>query len=218
MTFDEAKQILNLFSIAYPHYYKDFSQDQKRGIVQLWANAFKDINGVIVLKAVEDHVMHSKDKFPPMPGEILDRIIMANRGNYEEEALDGWDMVKRYMRCMNWDRSDYERYTLLPDEIKRVYSYSDLEQMAQRSSMDNDTYEKPRFMKFYQSMAKDRDQKMISSGRINELIEMNKQREEERSISYRWVKADGTVKIVYKDGTTKVLGIEHDGRTDERTD
>lgn len=174
MTFDEAKQILNLFSIAYPHYYKDFSQDQKRGIVQLWTNAFKDINGVIVLKAVEDHVMHSKDKFPPMPGEILDRIIMANRPNYEEEAADAWGTVKAYMRSMDWDNTDYERYLMLPDEIKRVYSYSDLNQMAQRNSQDNDMYEKPRFMKFYQSMAKDRDQKMLSTGRMNELIESRK--------------------------------------------
>lgn len=189
MTFDEAKQILNLFSIAYPHYYKDFSQDQKRGIVQLWANAFKDINGVIVLKAVEDHVMHSKDKFPPMPGEIMERIIMANRPNYEEEAADAWRTVKSYMRGMNWDHSDYDRYLMLPDEIKRVYSYSDLNQMAQRNSNDNDSYEKPRFMKFYHGMAKDRDQKMLSAGRVDELIE-----------------------------SRKALEIEHDGRTEGQTD
>ena len=171
MTFDEAKEILNIFGFTYPHYYKDLTKEQKLGLVGLWAEIFKDVPASTVVKAVKDHIKVSKDKFPPMPGEIAERLVAAGRKPFEEQAREAWEVIKDYMGGMNWDTSDVDRYYRLPDEIQKFYSYAALKEMAMGKSRENEMYEKPRFLKAFADMLKEDEHRKISQGKMSDLLE-----------------------------------------------
>lgn len=72
MTKQEAGQLLAILKAAYPMAYKDMSQQELLGVVNVWQSQFKDIDAKLVLIAL--HKCIKKCKFVPTIAEVNEVI------------------------------------------------------------------------------------------------------------------------------------------------
>lgn len=150
MNSQETIAVLKVLQTAYPQSFRGWGKAQAENFVKLWAEAFKDMPAEIVTQAVKNIIYNSTADFAPNVGQVnaeIKEMAMVN----SIPASAGWDAVKGFMRHCDSNYPDSEEnrvlYDRLPEEVKAMYSMTELLGMAQRSSVDNDTYEKPRFIR-----------------------------------------------------------------------
>lgn len=167
---EEVRQLLTLLKTNYPQSFNMHTKESGTLLLDIWEEGLKDLPANIVLKAVKTMMLNDNREFAPNIGQVRSAIFDLYGKKSEEEALEAWQEVKSFMRGMNWDSSDQERYKKLPENIRHVYSFYEINEMAQRKASDNDTYEKPRFMKMFKDMAEARNQKLLAAGKLPEMI------------------------------------------------
>lgn len=174
MNKEETRQILSVLRISYPQSFRDYTEATGTMLLDLWATVFQGTPAKLVKAAVMDIIAHDNREFAPNPGQINQRILDLYGKNYQQDALEAWETIKGYMRSMNWDTSDVDRYRKLPEGIRRYYSYGALKDMAMGKSRDNDMYEKPKFLRAYAELSEAEDQKLLAEGKIAEVIGYDK--------------------------------------------
>lgn len=81
MTKAEAIKILAVLTAAYPHAYKNMSDDEANGVVMVWTIQFADVPADIVFMALNKAI--SSCKFPPSISEVKSRISAIHWEAYE---------------------------------------------------------------------------------------------------------------------------------------
>lgn len=146
-------EILSILQINYPQSFRGWTDDDREHFVSLWAQAFNDKPVEIVTEAVKNIVYHSDREFAPNIGQVNTEIMnIARRSATDSTAA--WNILRDFMRHMdcNYLEDSREAYDKLPEEIKAMYTLQDIAQLAHNSSVDNDQYVKPQFMKNYEKV------------------------------------------------------------------
>ena len=90
MTREDAKKILQMFQISYPHSYSNMDADEARLFLQLWTDAFKNIPAKAVFDAVKNYIYNTDEKFAPNVGQIRTAIVQFMHGNSFESLFQTW--------------------------------------------------------------------------------------------------------------------------------
>lgn len=134
MTRDETRKILAVLRSAYPTFYKGFSIPELSGIVDLWAEMFKDDPAEVVSYAVKSMIASRTNNFPPNIGEVKAQISKLQHPN-ELTELEAWQLVEKALRNAAYGAA--EEFAKLPERVQRLVGSPD--QLRAWSMMDAET-------------------------------------------------------------------------------
>lgn len=172
MTKEEVKQILTYLKNQFPQSFNHLQTDQDANMfVAIWHDILKDENPKLVQAAVKKLVAENTSGFAPNIGMI--RQMMKNLSGIKMiDADEAWKMVRKVWSNIGSERPDEirEEWEKLPTAVKRIYSPADLVELAfHTTSHDIEAYEKPRFMKSYESIATQEIDKTLMGKSISQL-------------------------------------------------
>lgn len=124
-------------------------------LLQLWYETFKNEDAKLVQSAVFKAIQDNKTSFVPPLG-IIREYMKEISGVRVLDADEAWKMVRKVWSNIGSERPDEirEEWEQLPSAVKKIYSPADLVELAfHTTSHDIEAYEKPRFMKSYESIA-----------------------------------------------------------------
>ena len=163
MTKEEVRQLLVLLKEYYPNSFVHHTAEGSKLIFSVWMETFKDEDTKLVQTAVMKLIQSNTTNFAPTIGEIREKMLELT-GARIMTADEVWNTARKFW-CNLGTRSQSEiepRYKLLPEEVKRMFSISDMIQHADMYTSDVLLYEKPRFMKEYKNIESQHKEKMLS--------------------------------------------------------
>lgn len=113
----ETAEILTVLKAAYPQFYNGLSVEDANGIVDLWAEMFKDEPAAVVALAVKAMIASRTNTFPPNIGEVKAQTLKMQMPQ-EMTAAEAWALV--YRAISNSSYCAREEYDRLPPAIQRL--------------------------------------------------------------------------------------------------
>lgn len=166
MTRDETKQILGYLQCAYP---SAFGGDNLTATVNVWWDAFGDIDVHIVKHAVKNFVKTSK--YAPTIAGIQEQIDLITS---ESMTVDLWG--KMHKAISNGIYGANEEFEKLPPECKRFLGSSEaLKDLAQCESGTINTVVKGQFMKRIDELQKHENVQSGIPAELRAVIAQSKQ-------------------------------------------
>lgn len=160
MTIQETAKIMTILHTAYPRYYANTTDEEKKAALNLWSTMFADDDYKIIAAAVKAVI--STSKFPPTIADIKEklRLLTTPQGMSENEA---WSKVRKAIS--NGYYSSREEFEKLPDECKAiVHAPEQLKAWAQISEDELNTVVASNFMRDFRSNEeRRREQEMLPS-------------------------------------------------------
>ena len=74
MTREDVVEMLSAFKLAYPLFYKGYSEGDAKRVVDLWLSFFKDYDVSLAVKAARNYIANDIKGVPPVIGMILHEI------------------------------------------------------------------------------------------------------------------------------------------------
>lgn len=170
MKYEEVRNILTLLRANYPQSFAYYTDESSKMLLDIWYEGLKGLDSATVKKAVTDIILNDTREYAPNVAQIRKKILESHTNNSDAEALDAWRKVKDFMRLSNHDSSDAEAYHALPETVQFIYTMRDLQSMAMNRSSDNDTYEKPRFLKMYRQLKETAELRIMEAGGLPQLV------------------------------------------------
>jgi hypothetical protein len=144
--------IMAIIKANYPMYYKDKSKQELQSIVNLWHEMFKDDNADLVIRAVKMFIATDNKGFPPVIGQIKNRLVELTSSEQMTEQ-EAWNLVKKAVGRSGWHAE--EEFEKLPPVIKKlVGSPTQLKEWALMETDSFDTVVGSNFMRSYKVKAK----------------------------------------------------------------
>ena len=166
MTRDETKQILGYLQCAYP---SAFGGDNLTATVNVWWDAFGDIDFKILKHAVKNFVKWSK--YAPTIAGIQEQIDLITS---EETNVDLWGRLHKAIS--NGIYGAKEEFEKLPPECKRFLGTAEvLKELAQSDSATINTVVKGQFMKRIDELQKHENVKSGLPDELKAVIAQSKQ-------------------------------------------
>lgn len=135
MTRDETKVILAVLRSAYPSFYKGMGGAELTGIVDLWAEMFRDEPSKLVAAAVKAMIATRENTYPPNIGEIKAQIEKLRHSD-ELSASDAWSMVAAATRNSLYNaQAEFEK---LPPDVRAIVGTP--MQLKEWAMMSSDTF------------------------------------------------------------------------------
>ena len=134
MTVQETSMVMNVLNAAYPGFYAKSSDAERKQILSLWAEMFREDDVALVAAAVKALIVAEASSFPPTIGQVKARLRQITTPQEMTEG-EAWALVAAAIRNSAYDsRREFER---LPEAVRRfVGSPSQLREWAM---MDSDT-------------------------------------------------------------------------------
>lgn len=171
MKYEEVRNILTMLRANYPQSFAYYNYESSKMLLDIWYEGLKGLDSATVKKAVTDMIMNDTGAFAPTIGQVRKKILQMHTNDSDAEALEAWQMVKKWMRNMNHDYTDAETYNQLPETIRFIYSLADLRVMGEQNSVSfNDNYERPRFLKAYKQLKETTELRIMDSGKLPQLV------------------------------------------------
>lgn len=173
MTREDAKKILQMFQISYPHSYSNMDADEARLFLQLWTDAFKNIPTKVVFDAVKNYIYNTDEKFAPNVGQIRTAIVKNLAPNTDEKAIHAWEELRKFIRSTSsWNTMEEElpMYNRLDSVTKRIYTYREAKSLSQLSS-DTVDYRRSEFIRIYKQLTYRRNEELMNEGKLVELAD-----------------------------------------------
>ena len=154
MTREDAKKILQMFQISYPHSYSNMDADEARLFLQLWTDAFKNIPAKAVFDAVKNYIYNTDEKFAPNVGQIRTAIVKNLAPDVEETAIHAWEQFRKFVSNVDsWATVAEEepKYKKLDPITRRLYTHREARSLAQ---LDKNVleYRRKEFIRLYQNI------------------------------------------------------------------
>lgn len=130
----ETKQILAVLRSAYPNFYRGLPDSDLSGIVDLWAEMFKDDPVVVVAVAVKAMIASRTSTFPPNIGEIKAQIVKMQTPD-EMTEQEAWSLVAKALRNSCYGAK--EEFAALPPMLQRLVGSPN--QLREWAMMDAET-------------------------------------------------------------------------------
>lgn len=121
MTRQETLMLMGTLRVAYPQYYARQSAEEANAAVGLWQMMFAQDDAKIVSAAVKAFIATDTKGFPPVVGQIkekMDTIMREAYGSGEMTAMEAWALVQKAIR--NGYYNAEAEYAKLPDTIRAV--------------------------------------------------------------------------------------------------
>ena len=134
MTLEETSAVMDVLTVAYPHFYKTQTDSEKLMAATLWADMFADEPVGVVLAAVKSFIASDEKGYPPTIGAVKAkiRLITTPKEMTEQEA---WALVAKAVR--NGTYGSREEYDKLPAVIQRIVGSPT--QLREWAAMDRET-------------------------------------------------------------------------------
>lgn len=166
MTREDAKKILQMFQISYPHSYSNMDADEARLFLQLWTDAFKNIPTKVVFDAVKDYIYNTDEKFAPNVGQIRTTIVKNLAPDVEQTAIHAWEQFRKFISSVSsWATIEEEepKYKKLDPITRRLYTHREARSLAQ---LDKNVleYRRSEFIKLYQNILYKENEKAMNRG------------------------------------------------------
>lgn len=134
MTAIETTKVLAVLKATYPNFYRDMPDDEIDGIIGIWTEMFSSDDYQIVAAAVKALIVADTKGFPPVIGQVKERIRQITQPQEMTEG-EAWALVAKAIRNSSYDsRKEFEA---LPDLIRRIVGSPS--QLRDWSTMDSDT-------------------------------------------------------------------------------
>lgn len=144
------------------------SKDEAELQAEIWSRLLPEPYE-LVLQAVNKHIL--TNKYAPTPKEIKDILfdMIAPKGMSAEEAFV---LLRESYRRIGWGKQMYEE---LPQEIKDVYTYAEIEEIKQMQTDYINNFERNNFIKRYKEKQNLKKTQLITSGKSLEIaVQENK--------------------------------------------
>lgn len=152
MSREETVKILAVLRAAYPNFYKGMAKDDLVAIVNLWHTMFATDSYEAVSAAVLALIASKANSFPPVIGEIRQKMSDLEQGNSLTE-LEAWGLVSQ--AAANGYYGYKEEYEKLPPIVRRAVGRA--EQLRDWAQMDAETFQSvvaSNFMRVFRSVDK----------------------------------------------------------------
>lgn len=120
MTYAQTSQMMAILHAAYPRFYAGLSQDDAKAAIALWHEYFADDDASIVSDAVKAFIASDTKGFPPVIGQIRQKIYTINQAvhGFELTPQNAWGLVKRALKDSAYHAE--ERFAELPEVVQEV--------------------------------------------------------------------------------------------------
>lgn len=152
MTRSETLKILAVLKAAYPNFYKDMPRSEAENIVSLWTEMFVDDDSRVVGAAVKALISASSNPFPPVIGQIREKIQQLTQSDGDMTEEEAWHAVFSVLK--NCGYNYVEEFAKLPQDIQQVVgSPSRLHEWAMMDTQTVQSVVASNFMRSYKARA-----------------------------------------------------------------
>ncbi len=116
MTLAESGQVMDLLAAAYPRFYANDDGNTEM-VLEMWASLFQPYPVELVLAAVKAHIVTDTRGFPPVIGQIMEKIRQITQPE-ERSEQEAWSLVRRAIG--NGIYGSEEEFARLPKDIQAV--------------------------------------------------------------------------------------------------
>lgn len=172
MKYEDVRDLLTALKTNYPQSFIYYDESSGQMLLDIWYQGLKDFPKPVVTKAVADIMLNDPREYAPNVAQVRKKILQMHTNDSDAEALEAWQTVKKWLRNMNHDASDGERYMQLPETIRFIYKLPDLRIMGEINRPEyNDNYEKPRFLKLYKQLKETEELRIMDGGELPLLVQ-----------------------------------------------
>ena len=151
MTQVEAAKLIRVMMASYPSHFEKLSQDDVKGMVDVWQMLFSDIPYEQASEGLKVYLRTEKTGFPPSPGQVIDCIQKAEPQKMNE--IEAWGLVRVAIRNGIYGAEE-EFAKLPPDCQKAVGRPGQLTEWAMLPTAEVDTIAAAQFKRVYTSEIK----------------------------------------------------------------
>lgn len=113
----ETIKIMAILQAAYPQYYRGLKKEHTEPIIALWNEMFLNDRYEIVAAAVKALIATNTSGYPPVIGQIREKIDRIMHGEASTE-LEAWGMVLRAIQDSTYNASLH--FDNFPPEIRAI--------------------------------------------------------------------------------------------------
>lgn len=151
MTRQETLKIMAVLKGAYPNYYRGMSKDELEGVVNLWAELFREEPYELVAGAVKRLIASDVKGFPPVIGQIKEQIYQLTHP-MEMTEQEAWSLVSKAVRDFSYYAPERDNpYYRLPEMIQRLLRPEDIKAWAMSEEDEFQTVIASNFMRSYRA-------------------------------------------------------------------
>lgn len=155
----ETAKIVTAIKELYPNYYRKYTDQETKTMIQVWNMTLDDIPYNEVSKAVIKFVKTHTEGFPPNPAELRKLVYESIKPKDEMTGLEAWSVVRKALSRSGWYST--EEFEKLPKDIQKIVgSPNMLYEWSQTNSEQVGTVIASHFIKSYNAY-KERESKMI---------------------------------------------------------
>lgn len=131
MNRQETLAIMSILKASYPAYYRGMGRIEADRIVNLWAEMFEAEDFTTVSMAVKALIKTRTSTFPPVVGEVSEKIQQITRPR-EMTEIEAWAYVEKALRNSAYNAE--EEFSKLPPVVQTVVHAP--EQLREWATMD----------------------------------------------------------------------------------
>lgn len=168
LTREEIRQLLVLLKSYYPNSFTNHTAEGSQLVYEIWCKTFENEDKNLVQNAVLKCIQESTSSFAPNIGQIRQKMVALAQIPMMD-ADSAWETARRFWSTISSEdvRDIHEQWEKLPEQIRRIYSDSDMVELGfHTSSHDIETFEKPRFMKAWSNYESQYQRSLIESKSI----------------------------------------------------
>lgn len=152
MTREDTIKILAVLRSAYPAFYRDIIKQEAESTIALWESMFDEEPYALVGAAVKAFIAGDGKGFPPVPGQIKERIRQITQPE-EMTEQEAWSYVSKALR--NSTYGSVEEFAKLPPEVQAViHDPGQLRQWAMAEADEVETVIASNFMRSFRAKQK----------------------------------------------------------------
>ncbi len=168
MTIAETAKIMAILETAYPAFYSKASAVEKASAAKLWQMVFDQEPYQVVQMSVLSLIKNRTNTFPPVPGEVSEKIQELTQPKRMTE-MEAWGIVQKALRNSLYGYE--EEFAKLPAEIqKTVGSANTLREWALMPADEVHTVVSSNFQRSYKVAAKRQQELNALPGSVKEFL------------------------------------------------
>lgn len=163
MTVQETAKIINALKIAYPRYAEQI-QENKQGMISLFAFMFKDVPYEVVNCAFQKFILESP--YPPTVHDIYKQVVSLAKPDILDED-EAWYEVARAIRIYGYYRPEeaFDSMSEVVRDVVKAIGWSEI------CLSENIELVREQFIKFYAIAKQRKEQEMLMPNTLKRRIE-----------------------------------------------
>lgn len=163
MTVQETTKIVNALKVAYPRYAEQI-QENKQGMISLFAFMFKDVPYKVVNCALQKFILESP--YPPTVHDFYKEIVSVTKFNVPDED-EAWHEVARAIRLYGYYRPEeaFDSMSEIVCDVVKVIGWSEI------CLSENIDLVRQQFCRLYVIARQRKEQEMLMPSTLKRRIE-----------------------------------------------